>query len=124
MPAPTFTKSFQAVGAIAPYRVAAFTGPDGAVQQAASATDPLVGAADGLGGSPGSTVDVDQGGWSEVQAGGPIAAGDPLTSDANGCAVKAAPAAGATANCIGIAQVAAVAGDVLDYLVAPFVLRG
>ena len=53
----------------------------------------------------------------EVEAGGAIAAGDPLTSDAQGRAVKAAAAGD---RIIGFACKAATeAGEIIDYQFAP-----
>lgn len=122
MSKPLFINSFVVGASIAPNRICAFNA-DGTLRPAAAATDGLAGATDGLGGPVvGDTVDVAQGGWGEVQAGGPISPGDPLTSDANACAVKAVVAAGTTKNCIGFAQKAAVAGDIFPYLAAPHVI--
>jgi hypothetical protein len=45
-----------------------------------------------MGGSTGGMVDVVRAGLASVRLGGTVAAGDPLTSDANGKAVKAVPA--------------------------------
>ena len=48
----------------------------------------------------------------EVTAGGTIKAGDPVTSDSSGQAIKAAPNAGVTVNVVGRAYEDAVSGDV------------
>lgn len=60
----------------------------------------------------------------EVRAGGTIAPGDPVTSDANGLAIKALKVAGAEVFCLGIAQEPAVLNDVFGVLVSPFVITG
>lgn len=123
MTTPTFYKSFTATGAIAPFRIVAFTVTDLKVAQAAAATDKLAGVTDSLGATAaGQTVEVLQGGWGEVQLGGTVAAGDPLTSDANGKAVKATVAAATVKSVIGIAQKAGVANDIVPYLAAPSVI--
>ncbi len=60
----------------------------------------------------GERVDVIEHGIAEVEFGGTVARGDPLTADADGKAIKAAPAAGVNARIIGWAGVSVVAGDI------------
>jgi hypothetical protein len=64
-------------------------------------------------------LDVIMAGEGEVTAGGNIAFGDPLTSDANGKAVKAVVTSSASVRIAGFANQAAVAGDVFRYTIAP-----
>ena len=52
----------------------------------------------------------------EVEAGGTLAAGDPLTSDASGKAVKATTGGD---RLIGFALTSASAGDIITYIHAP-----
>ncbi len=121
---PGLVKSCRTDAAVEPYTIIAFAGPRNAVRQASAATDPLAGIADSQGGDAGGLVDVQLSLVAEVRAGGTIAAGDRLTSDADGRAVKAVKQAGQTVAVIAIAQVPAVAGDVFDALIAPGFLDG
>lgn len=93
------------------------------VVQAAAATDKSIGVSD-LGAPSGDRVDVIIDGIARVVYGGTVAYGDPLTSDASGNAVAAAPAAGANVRIIGIAMVAGVAGDIGAVRLSPSVMQG
>ncbi|HOV04492.1 MAG TPA: DUF2190 family protein [Hyphomicrobiales bacterium] len=119
---PTFIKSFLAAADIPARRLVAFSAGTTTVVPAAAATDPIIGVSDHLAVVAGGMADVIQGGWGEVVAGGAIAPGDPITSDAEGRAIKAEPVAGAVVRVAGFAQSDAALGDVIDYLVAPGVL--
>ena len=111
---------FAAGAAIAPRRYVKFSA-DGVVIQAAGATDDIIGVSDSLGASAaGDRCSVYQLGTNlEVDVGGNIARGKEVTADANGKAVQAAPAAGATCRTAGIMQASYVAGDIGEYLAAP-----
>lgn len=86
---------------------------------AAAATDKLLGTSDELDHVAGELVDMAVGPVPKVVLGGVVAAGDALTSDANGAAI----ATTTTGNrLIGYAEIAGVAGDVITYLRAPGVL--
>lgn len=113
---PGIFKTLNAEGDIAPYRICAHGTADYAVKQAAAATDALLGTTDELGKQANGRVDVCLSGLPEVEAGGALAAGDPLTSDAGGKAVKAT--AGGS-RIIGFALTSAAAGDVVTYICAP-----
>lgn len=63
-------------------------------------------------------------GISRVIYGGNVAFGDPLTSDANGKAVAATPAAGVNNRIIGFAMCAGVANDIGFCRLAPGVMQG
>ncbi len=82
---------------------------------AAAATDAIIGTSDSLAKDDTEVVDVDYRAFSQVVLGGVVTRGDPLTSDANGAAIKAAPAAGANARIIGFAEISGVAGDIVTY---------
>lgn len=89
----------------------------GGYKQAAAATEALVGTADELGKQPNGGADVAMSDQPEVEAGAAVAAGDPLTSDAQGRAVKATAAGD---RIIGFACKAATdAGEIIDYQFAP-----
>ena len=59
-----------------------------------------------------------------MEFGGTVARGAPVTADASGKAVAAAPAAGSNVRIIGFAEVSAVAGDIAPVLIAPGVMQG
>lgn len=91
---------------------------DGAVLQAAGATDALVGVSGNIAAAIGERLDVIKSGIADVVYGGTITRGDPVTSDANGKAVKAV----AGQNSIGNAEVSGVSGDIGSVQVNPHVL--
>ncbi len=111
-----FFKTLDAEGDIAPYRICAHGTADYAVKQATAATDALMGTTDELGKQANGRVDVCMGWLPEVEAGGTLAAGDPITSDANGKAVKATEGG---SRIIGFAMTSAVSGDIIPYQFAP-----
>ena len=79
---------------------------------AAAATDKLLGTSDELPHVTGEIVDMAVGPVPFVRLGGTVAAGDALTSDANGKAI----ATTTTGNrIIGFAEIAGVANDVITY---------
>ncbi len=117
-------KSFSITGAAGAKTIVKFTGNRGEVAPATAATDKIAGVIDLEATAAGQMVDVAIECLHEVVAGANIAAGDPLTSDANGKAVPATIAAGVTKHVFGKALVPAVAGDIFAYLVAPSVIAG
>jgi hypothetical protein len=79
---------------------------------AAAATDKLLGTSDELSHATGEVVDMGMGPVHKVTLGGTVAAGDALTSDANGKAI----ATTTTGNrIIGYAEIAGVLNDVITY---------
>lgn len=115
---------YAAGAAIAARRLLKFSA-DGIVIQATAATDDLIGVSDSLGATAqGDRCDTYVGGVVEIDVGGNIGRGKPVTSDANGKAVQAAPAAGVNNRIIGFAQATYVAGDIGEFLVAPGSLQG
>ncbi len=119
----TCFKGFTAQAAIGAKRIVKFGSADHQVVLAAGATDLLIGVSD-LAGDAGDTVDVALGEFHEVVLGGTVTRGQPLTSDANGAAVAAAPAAGTNAFTIGFALVSGVAGDIITYFGQRGVIQG
>jgi hypothetical protein len=117
-------KHYTAAGAIAAFRIVKPGADDGEAAQAAAATDALMGVNESVATDDGEGCDVVKVGIADVEFGGTVAAGDPVTSDADGKAVKAEPDAGTNARIIGFAEVAAVAGDIAPVLIAPGVLQG
>lgn len=122
---PTFIRAYVAAAAIAGYRIVAFAAPgaDSTITTAAANTDALLGVSDAMGADAGGMCDVHRGGLVSVQYGGPVNAGDPLTSDANGKAIVAVPAAGSTLRIIGYADAPGVADDIADVFFAPGLLH-
>src|SRR5262249_51861063 len=120
---PILIKSRPAAADIAPFRIAAFTGDRQAVETAAAATDRLAGVTGSMGATEGGVADLMLVGEGEVQAGAAFEAGDPLTSDAEGRAIKAVAVAGSTVFVIGTAQdEASAAGDIVPFLGSPSVI--
>lgn len=118
-------KNYTAEAAIAAYRIVKFGAADGGVLQAAAVGDKLIGVTDRLAAAvSGDRIDVTRSGIAEVQYGGAVAAGDLLTSDADGKAVVAAPAAGANVRIIGVAEVAGVLDDIGSMAIEPGSFQG
>lgn len=117
-------KAGTAEAAIAAYRIVKFGASDGGYVQSAAAADHHVGVCESVGPASGERVDVIKSGIADVEFGGNVTRGGPLTSDANGKAVAAAPAAGANVRIIGFAEVSGVAGDIGQVLIAPGVMQG
>lgn len=112
---PLLIKNFTAKGAIARYRIVKHGVADGEVLQGAAATDALLGVIalpNDVAAQADERVDVVTQGLAEVEYGGPVTRGDPLTSDALGRAVAAEPAAGANNRIIGFANISGVLGDI------------
>lgn len=113
-----------AQGAIAAYRLVKPGSAPHTLAQAAAATDALIGVMESVSPLDGERCDAIRCGIARVKFGGSVAAGDAITSDASGKGIKAVPAAGSNMRIIGFAEVAAVAGDVADVLIAPGVMQG
>jgi len=116
--------AYKAEVAISKYHLVKPGSTEGTATIASSATDALLGVTTDIDANAGETVDVAYSDIGLVQAGGTIAAGDPLTSDANGAAVKAAPAAGANNRIVGFAKNAGVAGDIINVFISPGQIQG
>lgn len=97
---------------------------DDYVAQGAAATDKLNGVSGNVPAALGERIDVIKEGIADVVYGGTVTRGDPLTSDANGKAVTAAPAAGSNVRIIGFAEVSGVSGDIGSMFIAPGVMQG
>jgi hypothetical protein len=120
---PLLTKSLVAGAAVAAYRIVKQS-DDNTVIQGAAVSDKLIGISDSLGAVSAARCEVHLAGVAEVEYGGNVAVGDPLTSDANGTAVVAAPAAGVNNRLIGFAMVAGAASDIGSCNIAPGVMQG
>ena len=117
-------KSYMGALDVAPYLIvrAAAAATDTTVRAAAAATDALIGVTGSMGGEVGKPVDVTILGPAEVRLGGTVAFGDPLTSDANGLAIKAVGTAATTKFIVAYALAPGVALDVIPVRVAPGIL--
>lgn len=117
-------KNFRASAAVGAYTIVKFGAADTDAAPASAAGDALIGTTGELGAALGERVDVHMGDIPEVRFGGNVTRGDPLTSDANGAAVTAAPGAGVKVRIIGFATVSGAAGDIGTYRYAPGVVTG
>ncbi|ETR79288.1 hypothetical protein X566_01480 [Afipia sp. P52-10] len=125
MSIPTLIRSYPCPADVAPHRIVKFSdvSASSSVAQATAATEPLWGVSDAMGGSAGGMVDVILAGLGEVQLGGTVTAGAPLTSDADGKAVALVGSAGATRRLVGFAEQPGVAGDIIRISVERSVLQ-
>jgi hypothetical protein len=111
--------------AIGAFRICKHGSADGYVAHATASTEKLIGIANHLGAAAAaSRVDVVRSGIAEVEYGGSVTRGDPLTSDADGKAVAAAPGSGTNAYIIGLAEVSGSSGDTGSCLLAPGRIQG
>lgn len=118
-------KNFLAGAAIAAGLIVKHGAADDTVVPAAAATDLLIGVASrDFDAASGERIDVMTHGIAAVKLGGAVTRGQPVTSDANGKGVAAAPAAGANARVIGIALASGVLNDVVDVLLSQSVMQG
>lgn len=76
------------------------------------------------GAASGERMDIATEGLVEVVAGGTITAGAPVTSDAIGAAVAAAPGAGVNARVLGFAHEAAASGDIFRVQINLHTMQG
>lgn len=120
----TLVKSYIAGAAVAAYRIVKPGTADGAVIQGAAATDSLMGVSGEVAAASGERIDINQGGMPDVEFGGNVTRGGPVTADADGKAVAAAPGAGSNVRIIGFAVNSAVSGDIAPILFAPGVMQG
>lgn len=121
---PGLTKSFKAGAAIGRRLIVKFGAADETVLPGAAATDLLLGVTTDIDAALGEPCDVHLGGIAEVIYGGNVTRGQKLTSDANGKAVAAAPAAGVNNQIIGIAMASGVADDIGAVLLDRSVMQG
>lgn len=121
---PGLVKTFTAGAAIAPYRIVRLSAAD-TVIQAAAVSEALVGVTMDVPPLANERVDVVMDGIALVEAGAAIALTALLTTDAQGRAVAAAPAAGTNNRIIGIPlETAAAAGDIVRVVLSPGMLQG
>jgi hypothetical protein len=121
---PVLVKNFTAEAAIAPYRIVKFGSDEGKVVQATAATESLLGVTTLISADVNERTDVILMGAAEVEFGGNVTVGAYLTSDANGKAIVAAPAAGTNNGIIGKAMVAGASGDIGSVLLIQTQIQG
>ncbi|MCC7167815.1 MAG: DUF2190 family protein [Rhodospirillales bacterium] len=117
------TRNYTASGAIAARRIVKMTAVS-TVAQAGAATDKLLGVSAELPAADGQRLDVHTHGIVEVDFGGNVSFGDQLTSDANGKAVVAQPAAGVNNRIVGFAEIDGASGDIGLVRLAPGFMQG
>ena len=121
---PLFIKNVLAGAAISPFRILKFSAADTVIMGAA-ATDSLIGVSNEVGAASGERQDMVLEGIAFVEASAAFAQGAPITSDATGRAVTAAPGAGVNNRLIGFAyEAAAATGDVVRVFLTPSVMQG
>jgi len=120
----TLVKAYEVETTVTKYRIVKHGTADAQVVPAAAVSDSLLGVVAELDGAVGEHVDVVLSGIADVEYGGAVTRGDPLTSDASGLAVTAAPAAGVNNRIIGFANVSGVSGDVGSVLITPGQIQG
>ena len=118
-------KNYKAEAAIEACRIVKFGAADYVVTQGDAATDKLIGVTlPNLSIASGESCDVIHSGIVDVQLGGTVVRGDPITSDASGQGVHAAPAAGANNSVLGIALVSGISGDIIPVLITLSSVQG
>jgi hypothetical protein len=117
-------KEYVAEAAILAFRIVKPGSTDDFVSTGAAATDKVIGVVEGVAPALGERCAVVVAGLADVTFGGTVARGDPLTCDASGRAVVAAPAAGSNVRLIGFARVSGVVGDVGEILVQQGLMQG
>ena len=117
--------AFVADVVIPKFRIVKHGAGDRNVTLSTAAADLSIGVSHELDAAVGERIDVERIGIANVEAGAAIARGSPITADATGRGIVAAPAAGVNARVIGFADEAALAaGDVIRVLLAPCVMQG
>lgn len=118
-------KNYIAGAQLAPNIIVKFSAADLTVIPGAASTDSLVGVTvDKITVPNGQRADVVKDGIAQVKLGGTVVRGDPITSDATGQGVAAAPGVGVNARIIGFAEVSGVAGDVVPVQLSPGRIQG
>lgn len=118
-------KSLEATVAVPKRRLVTFGAADGTGVLATGGAAYIRGVSGDIDTAIGERISVQMSGnVAEVEYGGTVARGDPLTSDATGRAITAAPAAGANVFIVGYAEVSGVVGTIGTVDVAPGRVQG
>lgn len=123
---PILTKSFTAGGAIVANSIVEAGSADWEVVQAngATATDMLLGVTTEVAAASAERCDVILSGIADVQLGGTVARGGPVTANASGLGIAAAPGAGVNNRVVGFAMISGVSGDIIPVLLAQSLMQG
>ena len=116
---------FKATASVPAFTIVKGTSNAGEAAPATAATDKILGVSDSIPQASGNMVDVAVEGVHKVVAGAAFDAGDMLTSDSQGRAIRATFAASTTKYVIGKALAPAVAaGDIVAFAVFPSIVAG
>lgn len=121
---PGLQKAYLAEAIVAAFRIVKHGTADDKVIQSAAVSDKHLGVSTELPAAIGEHMDVIKSGLANIEYGGTVSRGDPLTSDSVGRAVVAAPAAGTNNRLIGFAEVAGVVGDIGQVWIEPGFMQG
>ena len=122
---PLLAVNYVADAAIPINRLVKFGTGDRNVTLATAATDFILGPVNETAIAVGERVDVVRVGIAWVEAGAAIPRGSPITADAVGRAVVAAPGVGVNNRIIGFAdETGLAAGDVIRFVIEPGVIQG
>ena len=122
---PLLAVNFVADAAIAINRLVKFGTGDRNVTPATAATDFILGVVNETAIAAGERCDVVRLGIAWVECGAAVPRGSPITSDAVGRAVVAAPAAGVNNRIIGFAdESGSAAGDVIRFVIEAGLMQG
>lgn len=108
-----FIRSYKAEAAVEKFRIVKFGAADDQVVKGAAVGDNLIGISMEVDSAINEMCDVVKQGPAQVVCGGAVTRGDKLTTDANGKAVVAAPAAGVNNNIVGVADQSGVLDDII-----------
>lgn len=117
-------KSFLAEGAIGANLLVKPGAADYGALVSAATSDKIIGVTSEIAAASGERVDVILSGIADLKIGGTVTRGDPITSDASGQGVSAAPAAGTNWRIIGIALISGVSGDIIPVIISQGMLQG
>ena len=116
---------FKATASVPAFTIVKGTSNAGEAAPATAATDKILGVSDSIPQASGNMVDVAVEGVHKVVAGAAFDAGDPLTSDASGRAIRATFTSGQMKHVVGVAlQPAVAAGDIVIFSVSKSVIAG
>lgn len=124
MARPDDSYSYTADAAITARSIVKAGAADGSVALASAATDLLVGVSEYGCTAAGDRLDIVKEGIVWVKAGGTITRGQPVTTDASGQAVAAAPATGVNNRIIGFAEKSCVSGDLVEVFLSFGYMQG
>ncbi len=118
-------KNMTVSAAVEPYRIVAFDAAASTIKQAAAAADLILGVSGQVGTvAANERLDVYMDAVRTVEFGGVFEAGDPLTSDVDGKAIKAVPGVSTTIRIIGFAMEKGAATVLGQVHIAPQTMRG